>query len=63
MALGCRLVKGEHGAEAHIRRGGRGGLDQRPERLGPQIADGAVDGLVDDVGLNQLASSSVVGEV
>lgn len=61
MALG--LVQGEHGAEAHVGRGGRGGLDQRPERLGPQVADGAVDGLVHDVGLNHLTCSSVVGEV
>lgn len=63
MAVGHWLVEGKHGAEAHIRRGGRGGLNQRPERLGPQIADGIVDGLVDDVGLNQLTCSSVIGEV
>lgn len=63
VALARLLVEGVHGAEAHIGRGGRGGLHQRPERLGPQVADGAVDGLVDDVGLNQLACSSVVGEV
>lgn len=63
VALGRLLVEGVHGAQAHIRRGGRGGLDQRPERLGPQVVDGAVDGLVDDMGLNQLTCSSVVGEV
>lgn len=59
---GC-LVEGEHGAEAHIRRGSRGGLNQRPEGLGFKVADGTVDGLVDDLGLCQLTCSSIVGEV
>lgn len=63
VALLRLLVEGVHGAEGHVGGGGRGGLDQGPERLGTQVADGAVDGLVDDVGLNQLACSSVVGEV
>lgn len=63
VALGRRLVEGVHGAEAHVGGGGRGGLDQRPQRLGPQVADGTVDGLVDDVGLDQLICSSIVGEV
>lgn len=59
---GC-LVEGEHGAEAHIGRGGRGGLNQRPEGLGFQVADGTVDGLVDDLGLGQLPSTSIVREI
>lgn len=63
VALGPRLVERVQGAEAHIGRGGRGGLHQGPQRLGPQVADGAVDGLVDDMGLDQLAWTPVVGEV
>lgn len=63
LALWGRLVKGEHGAEAHIGRGCRGGLNQRPEGLGFQVADRAVDGLVDDLGLGQLTSASIVGEI
>lgn len=56
-------MKGEHGAETHIGRGCRGGLNQRPEGLGFQVADRAVDGLVDDLGLGQLTSASIVGEI
>lgn len=63
LALRGRLVEGEDGAEAHVGRGGGGGLNQRPEGLGFQVADGAVDGLVDGVRLGQLTSSSIVGEV
>ena len=63
MALGGRLVEREHGADAYIRGGGRGGLNQRAERLGPKVADGTVDGLVDNMRLDQLTCSSIVGEV
>lgn len=63
MALLCLFVEGEHGAKAHVGRRRRGRLDQGPQRLGPQVADGTVDGLVDDVGLNHLTGSSIVGQV
>lgn len=63
VALRHRLVEGVHGGQAHIGRGGRGGLNQRPERLSPQVADGTVDGLVDHVGLNQLSRTSVVRQI
>jgi len=63
VALGRRRVQRVQGAGAHVGRGGRRGLDQGPQRLRPQVADGAVDGLVDDVGLDQLAGPAVVGEV
>lgn len=61
VALGGRLVEGEHGAQAHVGGGGRGGLDQGPQRLGAQVADGAVDGLVDDQTID--TPPSLVGEV
>lgn len=56
-------MEGEHGAEAHIGRGGRGSLNQRPEGLGFQVADGTIDGLVDDLGLGQITSSSIVRKI
>lgn len=60
VALGSRLVEGVHGVDGHIRGRRRRGLDQGPKGLGAQVVDGAVDGLVDDVGLDQLTCSSVV---
>lgn len=63
VAFRCRFVKGEQGAKAHIRGGGRGGLDQRTKRLGSKVADGAVDRLVHDVRLNHLACSYIIGQV
>lgn len=56
-------MEGEHGAEAHIGRGGRGGLNQRAEGLGFQVADGGVNGLVNYLGLGQLTSFSIVRQV
>lgn len=63
VALCHRLVEGEHGGQGHVGGGGRRGLNQRPQRLGPQVVDGAVDGLVDHMGLDQLSRTSVVRQV
>lgn len=68
-ALGVGLVEVVHGAEHRDHVGAaRGRLHQGAQGLGPQVADGVVDGLVHHVRLHHLvlllvAGAAVVGQV